>query len=78
MLTVYNFYTDRIKEAFEERELWEKQNERRNEKKKRRTKRSVSKERNVEVLVVADKQMIQYYSDEDLQTYILTVMNMVS
>ena len=45
---------------------------------RRRRKRSVSTERNVETLVVADKMMVDYYSDEDIETYILTVMNMVS
>ncbi|XP_076069454.1 ADAM metallopeptidase with thrombospondin type 1 motif B [Oratosquilla oratoria] len=45
---------------------------------RRRRKRSVSMERNVEVLVVADKEMVDYYTNEDLKTYILTVMNMVS
>ncbi|XP_063874225.1 A disintegrin and metalloproteinase with thrombospondin motifs 7-like isoform X1 [Scylla paramamosain] len=30
------------------------------------------------VTVVADKKMVDYYSNEDLTTYILTVMNMVS
>lgn len=45
---------------------------------KKRSKRSISIERNVEVLVVADHQMVDYYSNEDLNNYILTVMNMVS
>ncbi|GBN28165.1 A disintegrin and metalloproteinase with thrombospondin motifs 12 [Araneus ventricosus] len=45
---------------------------------RRRRKRSVSSERNVETLVVADKMMVDYYSEEDIETYILTVMNMVS
>ena len=43
----------------------------------RRAKRSVSLERNVETLVVADQKMTEYYSNEDIETYILTVMNMV-
>lgn len=37
----------------------------------------MSVERNVEVTVVADKKMVDYYSNEDINTYILTVMNMV-
>ena len=41
-------------------------------------KRSVSLERNVETLVVADQKMTEFYSNEDIETYILTVMNMVS
>ncbi|CAL4068988.1 unnamed protein product, partial [Meganyctiphanes norvegica] len=44
----------------------------------RRVRRSVSVERNVEVLVVADRKMLDFYDSEDINTYILTVMNMVS
>ncbi|XP_033120764.1 A disintegrin and metalloproteinase with thrombospondin motifs 7-like [Anneissia japonica] len=44
-----------------------------------RHKRSTSLERNVEVLVVADPLMVDYYHDRgDIQLYILTVMNMVT
>ncbi|CAB3359030.1 Hypothetical predicted protein [Cloeon dipterum] len=42
---------------------------------------SVSKERNVEVMVVADRSMMDFHDKEsasDLETYLLTVMNMVS
>ncbi|KAL3244077.1 hypothetical protein MRX96_047329 [Rhipicephalus microplus] len=45
---------------------------------RRRSRRSVSLERNVETLLVADRTMVEYYSNEDLQTYLLTVLNMVS
>ena len=61
-----------------ERERWERdvrQKERKNT--HRRRKRSVSTERNVEVLVVADTKMVEYYKKEDIETYILTIMNMV-
>ena len=44
----------------------------------RRSKRSISKERHVETLVVVDKEMVDYYKDEDIENYILTIMNMVS
>lgn len=37
----------------------------------------MSLERNVETLLVADRTMVEYYSNEDLQTYLLTVLNMV-
>lgn len=47
------------------------------DKNKTRVKRSVSIESNVEILVVADKEMIEFYANDDLTTYILTVMNMV-
>ncbi|OQR73429.1 A disintegrin and metalloproteinase with thrombospondin motifs 7-like [Tropilaelaps mercedesae] len=42
----------------------------------RRKKRSVSIERNVETLLVADRTMLDYYSNEDIETYLLTVLNM--
>ncbi|XP_022672218.1 A disintegrin and metalloproteinase with thrombospondin motifs 7-like isoform X5 [Varroa destructor] len=45
---------------------------------RRRNKRSVSIERNVETLLVADRTMLDYYSNEDIETYLLTVLNMVS
>lgn len=44
----------------------------------RRKKRSVSVERNVETLVVVDQSMVEYYKNEDLENYVLTIMNMVS
>jgi len=48
----------------------------RDEKKSRR-RRSVSLERNVETLVVADKHMVAFHGRDDLQKYLLTIMNMV-
>ena len=45
--------------------------------KKRRTRRSVSKRSYVETLVVADKQMVVYHGQQQLEPYILTVMNIV-
>lgn len=68
--------------ASADREKWEEEQQEAARSKKRRSsrrkKRSVSSERNVETLVVADKMMMEYYSNEDIETYILTVMNMVS
>lgn len=46
--------------------------------KKTRWKRSVSKERHVEALLVADTSMMNFHQDGDVETYILTIMNMVS
>lgn len=43
---------------------------------KRRTRRSVSTEKNVEMLMVADKTMYQFYKD-GLAEYLLTIANMV-
>lgn len=44
----------------------------------RRKKRSISSEKNVETLVVVDPDMMRYYQNEDIENYVLTVMNMVS
>lgn len=43
-----------------------------------RKRRSISIEKHVETLVVVDTEMVQYYENEDIETYVLTVMNMVS
>lgn len=43
---------------------------------KRRTRRSVSTEKNVEMLMVADQAMYQFYKD-GLEEYLLTIANMV-
>ncbi|KAM3848737.1 A disintegrin and metalloproteinase with thrombospondin motifs 12 [Vipera latastei] len=40
--------------------------------------RSVSKERWVETLVVADSKMIEYHGSENVESYILTIINMVA
>ncbi|XP_040194028.1 A disintegrin and metalloproteinase with thrombospondin motifs 12 [Rana temporaria] len=40
--------------------------------------RSISKERWVETLVVADTKMIEYHGSENVESYIFTVMNMVA
>jgi len=44
---------------------------------RRRQKRSVSVERNVETLIVVDPSMMDYYKNEDVENYVLTIMNMV-
>ncbi|CAH0687809.1 unnamed protein product [Spodoptera exigua] len=44
----------------------------------RRRTRSVSKPRHVEVLLVADKSMTDFHDQGSLETYLLTIMNMVS
>ncbi|XP_050447692.1 A disintegrin and metalloproteinase with thrombospondin motifs 7 isoform X1 [Cataglyphis hispanica] len=43
-----------------------------------RSKRSISTPRHVEVLVVADMTMMAFHQDGDVETYLLTIMNMVS
>ncbi|KAK2151593.1 hypothetical protein LSH36_358g02030 [Paralvinella palmiformis] len=45
---------------------------------RRRRRRSVSIERYVETLVVADKQMVGYHGDKAVEPYILSVMNVVA
>ncbi|XP_046864865.1 A disintegrin and metalloproteinase with thrombospondin motifs 9-like isoform X2 [Xenia sp. Carnegie-2017] len=45
---------------------------------RRRSRRSVSLMKHVELLVVADYSMTKYYSDRDLESYLFTVMNMLS
>ncbi|KAH9524630.1 A disintegrin and metalloproteinase with thrombospondin motifs 7 [Bulinus truncatus] len=43
-----------------------------------RRKRSISTEKHVETLVVVDTEMVNYYQNEDIETYVLTIMNMVA
>lgn len=38
----------------------------------------ISEHRYLETMVVADKKFIEYHKKRDMETYILTVMNMVS
>ncbi|KAL0271566.1 UNVERIFIED_CONTAM: hypothetical protein PYX00_008622 [Menopon gallinae] len=45
---------------------------------KSRWRRSVSKERYVEALIVADTSMMKFHQDIQVETYLLTIMNMVS
>lgn len=44
---------------------------------KSRWRRSVSQERYVEALIVADTSMIKFHQDTYVETYLLTIMNMV-
>lgn len=57
-----------------QREKWEKSNL----PNRRRSQRSISKERWVETLVVADTKMVEYHGSENVESYILTIMNMVT
>ncbi|NXK10792.1 ATS7 metalloproteinase, partial [Herpetotheres cachinnans] len=56
------------------RERWEQKQHR----KRRIKQRSISKEKWVETLVVADTKMIEYHGSENIEKYVLTVMNMVA
>ncbi|GAB1294521.1 A disintegrin and metalloproteinase with thrombospondin motifs 7 [Apodemus speciosus] len=55
-----------------QREHWEQQQQR------RRQQRSVSKEKWVETLVVADSKMVEFHGQPQVESYVLTVMNMVA
>ncbi|NXG66032.1 ATS7 metalloproteinase, partial [Hemiprocne comata] len=56
------------------RERWEQKQHR----KRRIKQRSISKEKWVETLVVADTKMIEYHGSQNIEKYVLTVMNMVA
>ncbi|GFO21303.1 A disintegrin and metalloproteinase with thrombospondin motifs [Plakobranchus ocellatus] len=43
-----------------------------------RKRRSISIEKHVETLIVVDPEMVHFYVNEDIETYVLTVMNMVT
>lgn len=53
------------------RERWEERHQ------KRRQQRSISKEKWVETLVVADAKMVEYHGQPQVESYVLTIMNMV-
>ncbi|XP_009865063.1 PREDICTED: A disintegrin and metalloproteinase with thrombospondin motifs 7-like, partial [Apaloderma vittatum] len=56
------------------RERWEQKQHR----KRRIKQRSISKEKWVETLVVADTKMTEYHGSANIEKYVLTVMNMVA
>uniref|UniRef100_A0A8D0L0W6 ADAM metallopeptidase with thrombospondin type 1 motif 7 n=1 Tax=Sphenodon punctatus TaxID=8508 RepID=A0A8D0L0W6_SPHPU len=56
------------------RERWEQKQQ----KKRRIRQRSISKEKWVETLVVADTKMVEYHGSQNVKKYVLTVMNMVA
>ncbi|XP_069780132.1 A disintegrin and metalloproteinase with thrombospondin motifs 12 isoform X2 [Narcine bancroftii] len=57
-----------------QRERWEETHRKR----RRISQRSISKERWVETLVVADTKMIDYHGSENIQAYVFTIINMVA
>uniref|UniRef100_A0A6J0V7N1 A disintegrin and metalloproteinase with thrombospondin motifs 7 isoform X1 n=1 Tax=Pogona vitticeps TaxID=103695 RepID=A0A6J0V7N1_9SAUR len=61
-------------ESEKQREKWEETWQR----KRRIKQRSVSKEKWVETLVVADTKMVEYHGSNNIEKYVLTVMNMVA
>ncbi|XP_053727080.1 A disintegrin and metalloproteinase with thrombospondin motifs 12 [Synchiropus splendidus] len=58
-----------------EREEWERKE---GERSRPRTQRSVSRERWVETMVVADSKLIEYHGIDNVESYIFTLMNMVA
>ncbi|KAJ8299862.1 hypothetical protein KUTeg_022609 [Tegillarca granosa] len=65
-------------DPIKQRERYEKHRQRRSSKKHSRHKRSISVEKHVEAMVVVDTNMMEYYKNEDVTNYVLTIMNMVS
>ncbi len=56
-----------------QRERWERRQHRR-----RIRQRSISTEKWVETLVVADPKMVEYHGSKGVSSYVLSVMNIVS
>uniref|UniRef100_A0A8B9BPY1 ADAM metallopeptidase with thrombospondin type 1 motif 7 n=1 Tax=Anser brachyrhynchus TaxID=132585 RepID=A0A8B9BPY1_9AVES len=65
---------ENLERSEKRRERWEQKQHR----KRRIKQRSISKEKWVETLVVADTKMIEYHGSENIEKYVLTVMNMVA
>nr|XP_060615642.1 A disintegrin and metalloproteinase with thrombospondin motifs 12-like [Anolis sagrei ordinatus] len=63
---------------FKQQELRREKWERNHLVTKAASRRSVSRERWVETLVVADSKMIEYHGSENVESYILTIINMVA
>ncbi|KAM3927197.1 A disintegrin and metalloproteinase with thrombospondin motifs 7 isoform 2-T2 [Leptodactylus fuscus] len=59
------------------RERWE-QSEARERRERLISRRSISKEKWVETLVVADSKMVEYHGKNSVENYVLTIMNMVA
>ncbi|XP_032480213.1 A disintegrin and metalloproteinase with thrombospondin motifs 7 isoform X3 [Phocoena sinus] len=60
------------------RERWEQRQQWRQQRPRRLHQRSVSKEKWVETLVVADAKMVEYHGQPNVESYVLTIMNMVA
>uniref|UniRef100_A0AAX7TGV9 ADAM metallopeptidase with thrombospondin type 1 motif 7 n=1 Tax=Astatotilapia calliptera TaxID=8154 RepID=A0AAX7TGV9_ASTCA len=68
-------YHQSFKDIERQRERWERRQQRR---RRRIRQRSVSKEKWVETLVVADPKMVDYHGSKAVESYILAVMNIVA
>ncbi|XP_035008592.2 A disintegrin and metalloproteinase with thrombospondin motifs 7 [Hippoglossus stenolepis] len=65
-------------QSFEELERQRERWERRQQRKRRIRHRSVSKEKWVETLVVADPKMVEYHGSKAVESYVLAIMNIVA
>ncbi|XP_074495348.1 A disintegrin and metalloproteinase with thrombospondin motifs 12-like [Sebastes fasciatus] len=61
-----------------EREEWEREQQSGEDQAQSRSQRSVSRERWVETMVVADAKLIEYHGSDNVESYIFTIMNMVA
>ncbi|XP_028269800.1 A disintegrin and metalloproteinase with thrombospondin motifs 12-like [Parambassis ranga] len=61
-----------------EREEWEREQQSGEDQAQSRSQRSVSRERWVETMVVADSKLIEYHGSDNVESYIFTIMNMVA
>lgn len=71
------FFVSETSNFFQQQELRRMKWERNRVMPRTTYRRSVSKERWVETLVVADSKMIEYHGSENVESYILTIINMV-
>ncbi|NXR84256.1 ATS7 metalloproteinase, partial [Pycnonotus jocosus] len=65
-----------LEQSERRRERWEQQQPRR--RRRRLRQRSISREKWVETLVVADTKMVEFHGSDNIEKYVLTVMNMVA
>ncbi|NWI49068.1 ATS7 metalloproteinase, partial [Calyptomena viridis] len=63
-----------LEQSERRRERWEQRQQRR----RRIRQRSISREKWVETLVVADTKMVEFHGSDNIEKYVLTVMNMVA
>ncbi|TTA54982.1 A disintegrin and metalloproteinase with thrombospondin motifs 7 [Bagarius yarrelli] len=63
--------SEKAQHVVRQRDRWEKRHHRRRQ-------RSISREKWVETLVVADPKMVEYYGKNGVESYVLSVMNIVA
>ncbi|XP_014743288.1 PREDICTED: A disintegrin and metalloproteinase with thrombospondin motifs 7 [Sturnus vulgaris] len=67
-----------LEQSERSRERWEQRQHRRRRRRRRIKQRSISREKWVETLVVADPKMVEFHGSANVEKYVLTVMNMVA